>query len=238
MAFGQMRQLINIGLLILISCGTPNEKVDNTYYVEKRLSFYDPYNPTYTTDTWIRNPENIRIAHETLKKFGYQNIYSLSELNEAPCWIPGLNEGVRGKSCKNIIDSLVLTYPTIETAEKYYKEFWLRRKKEGTDIVVFEILKELQNGYNDSNQFVYNDKLVNDTVINLIKIKQGPLDDQTSIQYFDYLKNIGLHASAYNLLYEWTPYEKVKWDREKLKQGLKRDTIKCCPTPIIEDNNK
>jgi hypothetical protein len=235
--YRQMRQLPIIGLLILASCGTPTEKVDNSYYVEKRLSFYDPYNSTYTTDTWIRKPENIKIAHETFKKFGYQNLFSTDELNQAPCWIPGLNEGVRGKTCKNIIDSLILTYPTINTADEYYKGFWLRRKKEGNDSIVFEILKELKDGLTDNKQLTFDSKLVNDTVINLIKFRQGPINDETSIQYFDYLKNIGLHASAYNLLYEWTPSEKVKWDREKLKKELKRDTVKCCPTPIIEDNN-
>lgn len=238
MAAGQMRQLINIGLLILVSCGTPTETVDNSYYVEKELSFYDPYNPTYTTDTWIRKPENIKIAHETFKKFGYRNIFSEGQFNEAPCWIPGLNEGVRGKTCRDIIDSLILSYPTIETADKYYKEFWLRRKTEKNDSIVFEILKELQSGLFYNKELTVDNRLVNDTVVNLIKISRGPVDDQTSVQYFNYLKQIGLHASAYNLLYEWTPYENVKWDKDKLKQGLKRDTIKCCPTPIIEDNSK
>ncbi|GHN01603.1 hypothetical protein WSM22_30920 [Cytophagales bacterium WSM2-2] len=233
-----MRRLINIGFLILISCGTRNEKAGYSYYVEKRLSFYDPYDPAFTTGTWIRKPENIRIAHETFKKFGYLNLFSASQLNDAPCWIPGLDGGVRDKTCKNIIDSLILTYRTIETADKYYREFWLRRKAEGNDSMVFEILKELKGGLFGKSRLTFDRKLVNDTMINLIKIRQGPVDDKTSIQYFDYLKSIGLHASAYNLLYEWTRYEEVKWDREKLKQGLKKDTIKCCPIPIIEDDSK
>jgi hypothetical protein len=233
-----MRQLINVGLLILISCGTPNEKVDNSYYVEKRLSFYDPYDPAYTTDTWIRKPENIRIAHETFKKLGYLNLFSKTELSETPCWIPGLNGGVRGKTCENIIDSLILTYPTIETADKYYREFWLRRKAEGNDLIVFEILKEIKTGLFEKTEPTFDNKLVNDTAYNLIRLRQGPINDETSIQYFEYLKTIGLYASAYNLLYESPPYDNIKWDREKLRQGLKRDTIKCCPTPIVEDNNK
>src|SRR5579859_3362062 len=221
-----MRRVINIVLLILMSCGTPGEDSQNKYYVEEKLSFYDPYDPAYTTRIWIRKPENIRIAHETFKKIGYQNLFSDSALNQAPCWIPGLNEGVRGKSCNNIIDTLILTYQTIETADKYYKEFWLRRKKERNDSIVFEILKELKRGVAGNSQLTFDSKLVNDTVINLIKIRQGPLDDETSIQYFDYLKNIGLHASAYNLLFERTQYENVKWDREKLKLRLVRDTIR------------
>jgi len=233
-----MRRLKYVGLLILLSCGTQREKVDNSYYIERRLSFYDPYNPRFTTETWIRKPENIKIAHETFKKIGYQNLFSVAELNQAPCWIPGLDEGVRGKSCKNIMDSLILTYPTIETADKYFREFWLRRRREGNDSIVFEILKELKRGLFDNQQLTVDNNLVNDTVINILRIKKGPISDETSIQYFDYLKNIGLHKSAYNLLYEWTPYENVKWDREKLKQGLKKDTVRCCPTPIIEDNSK
>jgi len=233
-----MKQLINIGFLTLISCGTPTETVDNSYYTEKNLSFYDPYNPAYTTHTWIRKPENIRIAHETFKKFGYLKIFSNEQFNETPCWIPGFNDGVWGKTCKNIIDSLILSYPTIETADNYYKEFWLRRKTERNDSVVYQILKELQSELFLGKQLTIDERLVNDTAINLIKISRGPVDDETSIQYFDYLRQIGLHASAYNLLYEWTPYENVKWDKEKLAKGLKRDTIMCCPTPIIGDNSK
>jgi hypothetical protein len=143
-------------------------------------------------------------------------LFSPGELNETPYWIPGLNQGVRGKTCKNIIDSLILTYPTIETADKYYKEFWLRRKTEGNDSIVFEILKELKNGLFEKTELTFDNRLANDTVYNLIKLRQGPINDEKSLQYFEYLKTIGLHASAYNLLYESTPYEKVKWDREKL----------------------
>src|SRR5258708_4171819 len=197
-----MRRIVKVGLLILISCGAPREREDNSYYLEKRLSFYDPYDPTFTTQVWIRKSKNLKIAHETFKKIGYQNLFSVSELNEAPCWIPGLNEGVRGKSCRNIIDSLIITHREIGKADKYYKEFWLRRKKEGNDSIVVEILKELKGGIAGNNKLTYDNKLVNDTVINVIKIRQGPVNDETSTQYFHYLKNIGLHASAYNLLFE------------------------------------
>ncbi len=212
--------------------------MDHSYYVEQKLSFYDPYNATYTTHTWIRKPENIRIAHETLKKVGYQNLFSSKDLNEAPCWIPGLNQGVRNKTCKNIIDSLILTYPAIEKADKYYKEFWLRRKNEGDDSTVLEILKELKNGLFENKELRFDNRVVNDTVYNLIKLPREASNDENAIQYFNYLKTIGLHASAYNLLFESTLYENIKWDREKLKQGLKKDTSKCCPTPIVEDNSK
>ena len=52
-----MRQLINIGLLTLISCGKPTETVDNSFYVEKKLSFYDPSDENFSLNVWIRKPE-------------------------------------------------------------------------------------------------------------------------------------------------------------------------------------
>src|SRR5688572_30680021 len=74
MAARQMRQLITIGLLILISCGTPTGTVDNSFYSDKRLSFYDPSDENFSLKVWIRKSENIRILHETFKKYGYSKI--------------------------------------------------------------------------------------------------------------------------------------------------------------------
>jgi hypothetical protein len=232
-----MRQLINIGLIFLISCGSPNEKSDNSYYVESRLSFYDPYDNSFTVDKWIRKPENIRIAHENFKKYGYDIIFSEKDLFESPCWIPGLDQGVRNKTCKDIIDSLIIHYPDIESAPKYYKEFWTRRKNEGNDTVVFEVLTELKAGLFEKRKIDVRQELVNDTIINLLKIQKGPVTDESAIKHFDYLKSIGLNRSAHNLLYERYGYYEVKWDREKLDKGLKKDT-RCCPWAVFEDDTK
>jgi hypothetical protein len=84
-----MRLLIIFVAIAVLSCGTSDDKTDNSYYVETRLSFYDPYDPDYSLREWIRRPENIRVAHETLKAFGYTDIWEDSYFQEMPCAIPG-----------------------------------------------------------------------------------------------------------------------------------------------------
>ena len=54
-------------------------------YAEARLGFYQPDNPEFISNTWIRKPENIKVAHETLKDFGYENLYTKFELYDSPC---------------------------------------------------------------------------------------------------------------------------------------------------------
>jgi hypothetical protein len=235
MAAGQMRQLINIGLLIFISCGTPTETVDNSSYLEKRLSFYDPSDENFSLNVWIRKPENIRTLHETFKKYGYSKIFSDYDLTKNPCMI----WSYINKPCSTLIDSLILTYPQADESPKYYREFWDRRKAEQNDTTVYAVLREVKNELINKNKVTFNDRLTNDTIYNLLKIKfKQPDNEAEATENFDYLTKVGLNLSAYNLLYETVWYENFKWDKRKLKEKLKTDTTDCCSLPIIVDDTK
>jgi CRISPR/Cas system CSM-associated protein Csm5 (group 7 of RAMP superfamily) len=43
----------------------------------------------------------------------------------------------------NLIDSLILSFKNKDLDVKYYREFWIRRKKEMNDSTVHEILKDI-----------------------------------------------------------------------------------------------
>ncbi|MBS1979277.1 MAG: hypothetical protein JST46_18045 [Bacteroidetes bacterium] len=235
MAAGQMRQLINIGLLILVSCGTPTETVDNSFYTDKRLSFYDPSDENFSLNVWIRKPENIRTLHETFKKYGYSKIFSDYDLSSNPCMI----WSYINKPCSTLIDSLILTYPQSDKAPKYYKEFWDRRKAEQNDTTVFAVLKEVKDELINKNKVTFNDRQTNDTIYNLLRIKfKQPDNEAEATDNFNYLLKVGLNLSAYNLLYEAGWYENLTWDREKMKQKLKTDTVDNSFYPIIVDDTK
>jgi hypothetical protein len=232
---GQMRQLINIGLLILISCGTPTETVDNSFYTEKRLSFYDPADEDFSLNVWVTKPENMRTLHETFKKYGYSKIFSDFDLTSNPCMI----WSYINKPCSTLIDSLIITYPQADKSPKYYREFWDRRKAEQNDTTVYAILKEVKVELINKNRVTFNDRLTNDTIYNLLRIKFKQPDNETeATDNFNYLTKVGLNLSAYNLLYETIWYENFKWDVDKLKEKLKTDTSDCCPSPIIVDDTK
>ena len=230
-----MRQLINIGLLILISCGTPTEVVDSSFYVEKRLGFYDPSDENFTLSKWIRKPENIRTLHETFKKYGYAKIFSDYDLTSNPCMI----WSYINKPCSTLIDSLILTYPQSDKSSKYFMEFWERRKSEQNDTTVFVVLKEIKKELISKSRLSYNEKLTNDTIYNLLRIKFKQPDTETeATDNFNYLTKIGLNLSAYNLLYEAYWYQDMSWDKDKLKKRLKTDTTCCCSSPVIVDDTK
>jgi len=234
----QMKKATYILLLLVISCGTPDSDVRNTYYVEKRLSFYDPYNEAFTFDQWIRDPKNIKVIHETIKMYGYKKLFPSDDLTSDNCSYTAIHDLVT-KPCKDIIDSLIITYPFFESAPKYYKEFWLRRQKEKNDTIVYEVLKEIKTELFTQQKQQIEAHLVNDTILNLIRIKvERPETDAQALKNFEYLKSIGLHGSAYNLLFERYSYYEIKWDNENLKNGLRRDTVNCCPLPVIDDDTK
>ena len=230
-----MKHLIIIAIALLISCAPRREKEDPICYLESRLGFYDPLNKDFTIETWIRRPENIRTLHETLKKFGYDNIISDDDLNSNPCMI----WSYVNKPCADIIDSLIVTYPQIESAPKYYVEFWKRRKAEQNDTTVFTVLKEIKQELMDKTDVPHQDHLTNDTILNLLQIKyKMPENEEGALESFEYLKTIGLNQSAYNVLFEWSWYDAMQWNREKLKERLTRDSTGCEAKPVIEDDTK
>jgi hypothetical protein len=230
-----MRLIIILGLTFLVSCGTTKEVVDYTCYIEKPLSFFDPFNEDFTLQEWIRKPENIRTLHETFKKYGYSKIFSEDDLTSNPCMI----WSYINKPCSTLIDSLILTYPEGNKAPKYYREFWSRRITEQNDTTVYAVLKEVQSVLMGKKSLSFKNTLANDTLYNLLRIKlKKPDNEEEATSNFNYLTQVGLHQSASNTLFETTWYEDLKWDREKLKERLKIDTAYCAASPLIVDDTK
>ena len=235
----QIIYILTIFALVTVSCQTDKKEsneTDNRYYIEKRLSFFDPYDNDYTYSTWIRKPDNIRTAHETFKKIGYYNLLDSSQLFQQPCML----WGYVNRPCNEIMDSLLITYPLDTIKSKYYREFWDRRKSENNEKVVFEILKETSMILFKDSTSTYNTAIVNDTLFKLVEIdrvRNNPTEKQAKSD-FEFLKNIGLHYSAYNLLNENYTYQEVNWDKDQLEKQLRTDTVNCCPTPWLIDDTK
>ncbi|MEM7487438.1 MAG: hypothetical protein AAF348_19715, partial [Bacteroidota bacterium] len=175
-----MRILYSIlTLLILTTSGCISEKKNTDkesteYFIESKLSFFDPYEITYadnnyqgyTYETWLRQPSNLKMLHETFKKIGYKKLISDYDLTSNPC----LLWSYINRPLNHIIDSLVITYPLDTIQTKYYREFWQRRRKEKNHQVVFEILQELNDILLKEQPVEYNNDLVNDTLYNLVLI--------------------------------------------------------------------
>lgn len=225
-------------LIVLSGCSGESSTVHSPNFIEKRLSFYDPADPGYTLRTWIRNPDNIRMAHASLLRFGYHNLYSKEDLSHSTCWIPGVEDYVN-KPCEAIIDSLIISYADPEAATKYYREFWMRRKVESNDSVVFSVLHDLRTELFSDGVVSLRQDDVNDTIVNLLRIYRA--DTVTNLQAkqdFDFLVATGLHQSAYHLLFARSRYSDIEWEREVLQSRLMRDTGSLVIYPAIEDDTK
>lgn len=225
-------------LLTLFSC-SQNDKKTRDYYVESQPTFFDLKHGDWISNNWVRKPENLKMIHETFKKFGYIDLIG-SRLNDNPLILQEIY--IKNKPY-NLIDSLINAFENKDLDFKYYREFWLRREKEKNDSVVYEILKDIQYSYQSklSSQKLSkrsDRELVNDTLLQLLEIeyRKQPLTTKMATEHFEILKELGFHESAYNLLFERTEYSEIDWNREQLRGKLK--TTENYIYPWFEDNAK
>mgnify|MGYP000964295379 CR=1 FL=1 len=172
-------------LLLTISC-VPNKSDQQNYYKEKKTSFFDLTHGDWTADSWIRNPENLKMVNETFKKIGYLNLIPNDFISS--------NEFLIGdiyikKNFFKLFDSLQITYGLDTIESKYYREFWERRKLEKNDSIVFAIVKDI-NLILKQKIIPYSPDFVNDTLYDLLRIQYRPdsLTNELAIQDFKTLK--------------------------------------------------
>lgn len=214
--------IFNILIILLISCAEKGKK-ESEFYIENQVSFFNLRHSDWTKNTWIRNPENLKIVHESFKKFGYNKLESLISKSENHFLIQGI---YIKRNFETIMDSLELTYRNPETKSKYYSEFWNRRKVENNDSIVYEIIHEFNTLKSNKEPLNYENKFVNDTLVDLLKIEfvSDNLNLNKATTNFYTLKKYDFHQSAYNLLFERAEYSELNLKREKLKMELTKST--------------
>lgn len=223
-------------ILSLLSCRNIDEKKVIPYYQEKRLSFLHLQWGYDKTNNWIKKPDNILMLHETFKKIGYQNLINEEVWTNSGIWYLDVK-----KSPKNLIDSLELTHSDYKKASKYYREFWQRRKNEGNDETVYQVVKEIKQIMIDQVKLDYKQEIVNDTLEHLISIEYPlrKITNEEANRLLDYLIEIGLHQSAYNLITgENLKFWDVKWDRNKENVFILLNESESYQRPWFEDDTK
>lgn len=210
--------------------------VERTGYIENALSFYDPCDKDYTRSSWIRDPKNILVTHETLKKIGYERVFDAYDTTPDWCWIVG----EVNKPCIEIMDSLLITYAADSIPSAYYREFWERRKREGNEAVVYSVLSEIQATLRGGEEVELRPDLVNDTLYQAVEIRAfgNALSAGEVRAGFHFLVDMGLHQSAFNLLCENRVFAEMNWNRNELLKLLEVDTAAHCAWPWIEDTSK
>ena len=231
-----MKKLLTILLLTFLFLSCKNDKKPELeFYAENQTSFFDLRNGDWTKNSWIRKPANLKMVHESFKKFGYEKLENLISKSESHFLIHGV---YIKRNFENVMDSLQLTYNKPEIQTKYYAEFWNRRKAEKNDSIVYEIIREFNSIKSDKRKLNFQNQFVNDTLVDLLKIEfdNENLNSQKAESNFYLLKKYGLNQSAYNLLYERAEYSELELDREKLKKELIKTSE--YEQPWLIDNEK
>ncbi len=125
------------------------------------------------------------------------------------------------------IDSLVETYSDYQSASKFYREFWMRRKKEKNDSTVFLVLTEVQQIINGDSVEVRKEMVNQEfrTMIEIVTDWQNGLDNRIALSHFDFLQKEKMHQSAYNLLYENFFYSDLDLKKDSLKKTLTTEKV-------------
>jgi len=217
-----MKRLIFIivGIIAFVSCQNKTDKKPE-YYNEIKTSFFDLRNGDLTKNKWIRKPENLSMVHETLKKFNYMDLLKHFYHDSDLFILQGL---YIEKDVVEWVDSLILTHGQLNIESKYYREFWQRRVQEENDSIVFEILKDIQKYKFSKVGPAYSEELVNDTLFDLLTIEfeYDTITNSIAEKNYNQLVKYGFHESAYNLLFERYEYYDIAWNREELKEKLKK----------------
>jgi hypothetical protein len=223
-----MKTTLNIltGLFLLLTSCNNSITDDRKNYVESEPTFFELRNGDWLTNKWIRKPENLLTIHESFKKVGYMNLINDNLLFDNPLIIQGIYINKQGSQ---LLDSLELTYNQKDIKDKYYREFWHRRKTEKNDSVVYIIIKDINFAIKNKMgsgglSLNANPKLINDTLANLLQIefRTDSLTKQQAQQDFETLRQLGFHQSAYNLLFENYKYQDLKWNKDSLVNTLKQ----------------
>lgn len=230
-----MKKLAIILIIGICSCGNYKDSNEISFFYEKELSFLFLKDGYDKSNTWIKQPANIEMLHETFKEIGYLKI--LKYLNWTKDWTLQIDNR---KSLKNLIDSLEINYQN-NYAPKYYKEFWERRMKEGNEEVVHKVISEIKSiSLGESEQRTFNPLLVNDTLkyLGLFELKDS-LSTNEANQFLNKLIEFKLHQSAWNVRSgENFKFNSIKWDKNPSETYRKLKVSNEYMEPWIKDNTK
>jgi len=182
-------------------------------------------------DKWLRNSDNLLSTFNVIKKIGIKRFISDNEYRTS------LEENNydgfdwKGLSLNKIVTKMIVSYNFEKDTSSYYYKFWNRRKKENNDVAVFNILNQVDQLYNQNVNPKINEKSINKELYHLLNYniifneKDSLEVKKVSLDYFNYLKKIGLEHSAYNLIFELEKIKNINVNRDSILSTLNFDTI-------------
>lgn len=178
---------------------------------------------------WLRDTNNLWTTYNVIKKIGLESFLTPDKYNEILFENDYWDYDWEGLSLNTVVKKFLYAFNNPNDSPEYYTEFWNRRTKEQNDKITYRILKEIDAFYNESTLLSIDAPSLNDTLLTLMEhnLRYNTTDStaitKTTLEYFDYLKELNLSHSAYNLIYEMNP--EISINKDSLLSTLKHDTI-------------
>ena len=250
-----MRSALYIIIIIFSGCfyseeqickkGKPDKEYEFLESVKRRMDFnylqevvdIRQYGSKINNDLigfkWLRNPNNMKLFYGSVKTVGLFNFISKEEFNtplfkshySKSCW--------ENKSLNQITENFLKSYNDTSTIDDYYIKFWERRNFENNKEATYEILKDIYQTYNQigtDNPKIWKENEIIKTLLefdNKFKDVDSLAVDKFTEDYFNYLKEIELHASAINFIHYMQDFGNLKNDVSGLILTIETDTVNC-----------
>ena len=178
--------------------------------------------------SWLRKPENLKIAFNAFSTVGLEKFVSKEKYFEKNTdWC--CDTDWENKSLNEIVTGFINS-DTASNGQDYYSKFWQRRRLENNLTVTYEIFVQIDRFYNHGDQHVIYQQ--RDSVLaGLLDFDTKLLNSdsaqyfQIALDYFDYLKSVGLDYSAFKIIFHNKKLKMPKVMMDSLLLSVKHDTI-------------
>lgn len=189
--------------------------------------------------SWLRKPKNLRTGFNAFSQVGLEKFVSRKKYFEKNSyWC--CDASWENKSLNEIIIGFINS-DTISSGINYYSKFWQRRRMESNLTETYKIFVHIDRFYNNKKQ--------NTTYRKMDSVLIGLLDFNTKlmhadatnykkyiVDYFEFLRAVGLNYSAYKLIYNNSRLEMERNLKDSLIITLKYDTLSFEKWEALDDN--
>lgn len=189
--------------------------------------------------SWLRKPENLRIAFNAFSTIGLDKFVSREkyfEKNNDWC----CDTDWEDKSLNEIVAGFINS-DTTSLDSDYYSKFWQRRKLENNLAETYKIFVQIDRFYNRNEQSALF-KQTDSILLGLLDFDTRLIHSdsteylENSVDYFEYLKSVGLDYSAYKLIYNNSRLDLNKKINDSLIMTMKYDTLSIEDWGSLNDN--
>ena len=187
---------------------------------------------------WVKNPENLKSTYRAIKSIGLEKFISENEFNQVLFDKKMAHPSIQNKSLNKLIKLLLDSYNGKKNDE-YFTKFWLRRRKEKNEKIVYQILEDIYCFYTskECDSIINTNWKPNSLIENMLSFDYElyQLDETRDFEnvkyYFNYLEKLDLPISAHNLIiftmrnYELDDLTKKELLILKNKNNIKK--VKC-----------